>query len=130
MKSFVTCVFAVVVACLANMQARAQGTNTWADGYPKTGTAVGSILYKGVATADEGWEIVGSGSITYWPVGGGVINVKQIVVDRQTGVWGEGSITGLISGREYNLVANVHVKNLTTLRIETISSDPKTAKAK
>lgn len=108
----------------------AQGTNTWDDNYPKRGTEVGTILFKGVCTPDEGWMVTGYGTMLAWPAGGGTGTPKIISVDRITGVWGEGFIGGLQSGREYWVVANVEVIRSGTGQKLVITSDPKKAKAK
>jgi hypothetical protein len=127
MMRIITFFLGVLVFCLFATQGHAQ-TAKWALGYPKQGTAAGTILIKGTSSAGTGWSLAGTASVTVWPKGGGVITIKPITVNKTSGVWGEVAIGGLTSGTQYNIIVGVFQdKNMAT---QTIATDPEVAPAK
>jgi hypothetical protein len=128
MKRTSTFIIALVVAGLIALQVHAAGTNTWATGYPKTGTATGTILVKGTATPDTGFTLSNTGQVAFWPVGGGKVLFFNNLSVNADGTWGETSVTGATSGVTYNVVVQINETSGQTGH--TLATDPKTAKAK
>ena len=112
-----------VLVCAFASRANAQGTVTWASGYPKAGGSSGTIVGQGTATPDNGWR-TGGGTVIYWPVGGGLQQTQTFSID-MNGNW---SFTiGVPPGTTYNIVVQVSFINKQMMTSETVSPDPATA---
>jgi uncharacterized protein (DUF2147 family) len=125
-KTF-TLALAVVFVCLFASRAQAQQA-AWDAGFPKPGNNAGEILVQGTSTPSGGSTLTGSGSYTVWLKGGGTIVFGAITVNAATGNW-SGTITGLQSGKTYNVVIGIFQKDGTGVQ-STISPDPKQSQAK
>ncbi len=118
-------VVAVIVCCFAS-RASAQGTVTWACGYPQAGTTAGTIVLQGTATPDCGWGVQPSATVVYWPECGGVEQTMTITLT--SGSWNT-SIIGLTPGASYNVVVQVNFGNEVCMNTVTVYSAPETAMA-
>ncbi len=120
MKRMSVILLVAVLVCAFASRANAQGTVTWATGYPKAGGTPGTIVGQGTATPDSGW-VTGGGTVIYWPVGGGVEVTQSSSVTN-------GNWSFIISGSPgvtYNIVVQVNfIQNMTSA---SVSPDPATA---
>ena len=121
----------VLLACLVFVAvAYAQGTNSWATGYPKEGATKGSIVVKGTLVPDAGYIITGAGRAVIWKTGGGGTPLTiGFQVDATTGVW-EKKIENLIPGQDYNVYCEADVKLMNKGSPIPRATDPKVATAK
>jgi hypothetical protein len=110
-----------VFVCAFASRANAQGTVTWACGYPQAGP-MGTIVVKGTATPDCGWNL-GGATVTYWPEGGGVAQTVTITVDTN-GNW-SGTFT-VAPGITYNVVVEVGFGNMQMMTTAAVAPDPAT----
>ena len=116
-----------IVVCLFASKANAQGTVTWAAGYPKAGGTSGTIVIQGTATPDSGW-VMDSGTVVYWAEGGGLQQTANFAID-QNGKWSF-TISGLTPSATYNIDVRVSFSNRQKMTTATVSPDPKQSKAK
>jgi hypothetical protein len=106
---------------------------SWTTGYPKPGTAAGTILVKGEINIADTLTTTGAARIQAWLVGGGPMNVTNFTVPVGSGVitWGEAATdSNLTSGSTYNVVVSIEVKMKSTGVTYFMSTDPATSKAK
>jgi hypothetical protein len=115
-------ILAAIMICLFASRAHAQGTATWSSGYPKAGTMQGTMIVQGTTTASCGYSFSGTGTVYYWPGGGGIQQSTSITVNTMTGNWGPLTISGLTSGTSYNVVVQVNLQMGSTN--VTVSTDP------
>jgi hypothetical protein len=116
-----------VIVCSFASRANAQGSVSWACGYPQAGTSAGSIVVQGTASPDCGWMLDPAATVTYWPEGGGVAQTANMVIG-ESGNWSL-TITGLTPGATYNVVVQVVFGNLQMMTQATVAPDPATATA-
>jgi hypothetical protein len=124
-KTF-TLILSVVFVCLFASRAQAQKA-AWTAGFPKPGNNAGEILVQGTSSPSAGWALDGNGTYTVWLKGGGAIAVGNITVNAATGAW-SGTITGLQSGKTYNVVIAIEEQNAGVK--SQIAPDPKQSAAK
>ena len=105
------CAAVFVTCCLFASSASAQ-TNTWTAGFPKS-PAAGQVTVDGTATAQAGWTLTGSGLVTYWKDGGGIILTVPITVDPMTGKWNKTFTSSLGAGVKIVIVVQAQIKNNT-----------------
>ena len=128
MNRFVGVCLVLALAGYLALEVRADSGSTvqYDTGYPKTGTNNGEILVKGSCTLATGWTASG-GLIVAWLQGSGTIHQQAITVAAD-GTFAEQAIGGLTSGRAYNVVVQVTIRN--GMATEVIATDPSTAKPK
>lgn len=112
---------AVLVGTFAS-RANAQGTVTLS---AEAGMSSGTIVCQGDATPDCGW-VDDSGTVIYWPVGGGVQQTQTFSAGRDG--W-SCTISNLTPGVAYNIVVQVGFFNPSSMTSATVSPDPATAMA-
>jgi hypothetical protein len=125
MKGLRVLFLVAVVVCSFASRANAQGSVTWASGYPQAGTQTGTIVGQGTATPDSGW-MTGGATVVYWPQGSGLQQTATMTID-MNGNW---SFT--ISGTPdttYNVVVQVNFFNQQMMTMATVYSAPATATA-
>jgi hypothetical protein len=110
-------------------EVRAQGTITWAAGFPKTGAAIGEIDIKGTITPDAGWTI-SSARAEAWEVGKVVFTSDALAlnINAVTGVGTFDQAYALTAGKTYNVVVNAILTDGTNTK--TIRTKPGSAMAK
>ncbi len=101
-------------------------TITWTPTFPKSGTNAGEIAVDGFCTVPVGTTYV-SAAASVWPKNGGGVISYMVTLDKMTGRWGA-TLTGLTSGKEYNVTVTVGVKTGDT--IDSIVSSPAVVTAK
>jgi hypothetical protein len=119
-KSTIFSCIALVVLCISD--ASAQGTASWAAGFPKTGTNAGEIDIKGTITADAGWMVTGA-QWEAWEDGKVVFTGVPLLI---AGTFD--TAIGLTAGKTYNVVVTGTVSNGTITK--NVRTPPKTATAK
>lgn len=117
---------ALLAGAMASTSTTADGTVTWSTGYPKQGAGAGQMLVKGSATASTGFTLATSGTVKYFPQGGGVPLTATVTINAD-GTFGETTISGLTSGVTYHVWVEVVENNATDQ--QTLACDPATVTA-
>ncbi len=107
---------------------------SWVAGYPKTGTAAGTILTNATINIAVGYETTGGVQVTAWPVGGGAsISKAHTIAAGQIGLITVGEFATdntLTSGANYNVIVTILIKQINVNGAVPWNTDPAIAVAK